>query len=198
MRAAIVVEAAGSTGQDRAAILDFAGGKLLVVADGAGGTSGGAEAAQAVVDRVGALQHVPDGEWAGLLGHLDAELCAMPQCGETTAVLAFMTGATIVGASVGDCGAWMLAFGEWLDLLEGQRRKPLLGSGSAVPVGFGPYPMGDRVILGTDGLFKYVDSKRIGELASLDPFDLALEKLLAAARLASCRLQDDVAIILAG
>jgi serine/threonine protein phosphatase PrpC len=198
VEAAVLVEAAGDAGQDRAAVFDFAGGKLVVIADGAGGISGGAEAAQAVVDRVRELTPTPELDWVGILRVLDAELSAMPKCGETTAVLVFMTEDTIVGASVGDCGAWMLAFGAWLDLLEDQRRKPLLGSGAAVPVGFGPHPMGDRVIIGTDGLFKYVDSPRIGALASLDPLDLAVEKLVDAARLGSGELQDDIAVVLAG
>jgi serine/threonine protein phosphatase PrpC len=178
--------------------LDFAGGKLVVVADGAGGTAGGAESAQAVVDRVRDLVPAADHDWIGLLSALDVELSALPRCGETTAVLAFITEDTIVGASVGDCGGWVLAFGAWLNLLEDQRRKPLLGTGAAVPVGFGPFPMGDRVIIGTDGLFKYVDSERIGELASIEPFERAVRELVNAARLPSGKLQDDVAVVLVG
>ena len=198
LQTAVLVEPAGVTGQDRAAVLDFAGGKLIVVADGAGGTSGGTEAAQAVVARAADLAPAPNLDWVEWLRALDNELSMMPRCGETTAVIAFISEDTIVGASVGDCGGWMLAFGAWLDLLENQRRKPLLGSGAALPVGFGPYPLGDRVLIGTDGLFKYVDSQRLGELASSNPFELALENLVNAARLASGKLQDDIAVVLAG
>jgi hypothetical protein len=105
----------------------------------------------------------------------------------------------IVGASVGDSGGWMYALGGiWLNLLERQRRKPHLGSGRATPVGFGPFPVGERVLLGSDGLFKYVDANRIGDVALTDPLERAARDLVDAARLVSGRLQDDVAVVLAG
>ncbi len=178
MEVAIRIEP-GSAGQDRAAAFPFAGGHLLVVADGAGGVAGGAEAAQAVVDALHALDATREHDWVQVLRTLDAHLSSATGMGETTAVVAFLKDDEIVGASVGDSGGWML-MGTWLDLLENQRRKPLLGTGEAVPVAFGPFPMGERVLLGSDGLFKYVEAERIGRLASNTSLESAASELIAA------------------
>ena len=197
MEVAIRLEAAGTTGQDRVAAFSFAGGHLLVVADGAGGVSGGAEAAQFVIDAMRALDPTREHDWVQVLGRLDTQLSSRAGPGETTVVVVFLTDEEIVGASVGDSGGWMLA-GIWLNLLEDQRRKPLLGTGAAVPIGFGPFPMGERVLLGSDGLFKYVDAERIGRLASNSSLESAASELVKAARLPSGRLQDDIAVVIAG
>jgi PPM family protein phosphatase len=198
MDVAILVESAGAIGDDRAGAFDFAGGQLLVVADGAGGTSGGAAAAQAVVDHLRDLSANVEQDWVEVLSRLDRHLSSSASFGETTAVVAFVTSERIVGASVGDSVGWMFALGIWLNLVEDQRRKPLLGSGSAVPIGFGPFPIGDRVLLGSDGLFNYVDAARLGELALLDPVDRAARELTRAARLPSGNLRDDVSVVIAG
>jgi serine/threonine protein phosphatase PrpC len=197
MDVAILVEAAGATRQDRADAFPFAGGHVLVVADGAGGIAGGADAAQFVIDTLRGLDPTRTHDWAEVLRQIDSRLSSGPRPGETTAVVAFVTGDQIVGASVGDSGGWMLA-GIWLNLLEDQRRKPLLGTGRAVPVGFGPFPLGERVLLGSDGLFKYVSAERIGELASHPSLERAASDLVRAARLPSGALQDDIAVVIAG
>lgn len=198
MEVAIHIEPQAAAGDDRAAAFDFAGGKLLVVADGAGGLSGGAAAAQAVVDYFRNLTSTVEPDWTGVLMQLDRYLASSASFGETTAVVAHVTPRHVVGASVGDSGGWMFAVGIWLNLLEDQKRKPLIGSGKAVPVGFGPFPAGDRLLLGSDGLFKYVDADRIGELALLDPMDRAVLELVQAARLPSGKLQDDITVVIAG
>jgi serine/threonine protein phosphatase PrpC len=126
-----------------------------------------------------------------LLGRLDRELEGV---GETTAVVAVATRDQVFGASVGDSEAWMVGSGVVV-LTQGQQRKPLLGSEAAVPVGFGPTVRKGRLVIGTDGLFKYVSSERIRELASSgNPHGMA-EALVDAARLPSRALQDDVAVV---
>ncbi len=50
--------------------------------------------------------------------------------GEAAAVVALVTKGMIVGASVGDSEAWLLARGGVVRLTSNQRRKPLLGSGA--------------------------------------------------------------------
>jgi PPM family protein phosphatase len=195
---AIQLHAAGNVGQDRAAAFEFGEGQLMVVADGAGGVAGGGEAADAVVAWLRRLEPTVKHDWVHVLRAIDIHLASVPVVGETTAVVALVTEEEIVGASVGDSGGWMLVLGTWLNLLEDQQRKPLLGTGAAVPVGFGPFPTGDRVLLGSDGLFKYVDAERIGQIASGSSLECAARELVQAARLTSGNLQDDIAVVIAG
>jgi len=103
-----------------------------------------------------------------------------------------------MGASVGDSGAWLLTPPDFVDLTEDQNRKPLLGSGLAKPVAFGPYSISGRLLVASDGLFKYVACERIRELATTLPLASTAGALVDAARLPSGALQDDVAVIVAG
>jgi serine/threonine protein phosphatase PrpC len=176
-------------------VAPFAEGQLLIVADGAGGTSGGDRAAEEVIAQVRRLDPASTWDWVEVLRRIDRTIHDHGS-GETTAVIVFVTDREVRGASVGDSGAWMLA-GSWLDLLEARRRKPLLGTGNAVPVGFGPFPMGERLLLGTDGLFKYVNAEHIDLIASRASLEKAAADLIDAARLPSGALQDDIAVILA-
>jgi hypothetical protein len=104
----------------------------------------------------------------------------------------------VFGASVGDSSAWLLAAAGVTDLTQYQKSKPLLGSGNATPIGFGPLPCVGRVLVASDGLFKYVPYDRIRNLASTLPLADVPATLVAAARLRSGTLQDDVAVIVAG
>lgn len=85
-----------------------------------------------------------------------------------------------------------------VDLTRDQKRKPLLGSGNAIPIGFGPLACVSRLLLGSDGLFEYVPHERIRDLSNSLPLANAAAALVDAARLPSGALQDDVAVIVAG
>ena len=169
-------------------------GHLLVLADGAGGTSGGAAAADAVLAHARSASPTTSSDCGRLLGALDQ---ALTDIGETTAILLVVSGGQVFGASVGDSAAWLFDPPVALDLTENQTAKPLLGSGRATPVTFGPFPFRGRVVLGSDGLFKYVRLDRIRDIASTFPLDDVPDQLVAAARLPSGGLQDDIAIIVA-
>jgi hypothetical protein len=73
---AIQVVAAHSVGDDRALACFWQGGHLLVVADGAGGTSGGAEAAATVVATAPSLPLASPHDCTGSLKRLDHQLTA--------------------------------------------------------------------------------------------------------------------------
>ncbi|MCY0999226.1 hypothetical protein OWM54_19000 [Myxococcus sp. MISCRS1] len=84
---------------------------VLVVADGAGNSRRGAEAAEVVLRGVrdavasgAGLDHAET--WRAVLERCDAELVSSGQGGETTAVVACVTSRCVVGASVGtrSCG----------------------------------------------------------------------------------------------
>ena len=190
---AMTVVSSGRSAQDRVAVFVRGEDLVAVVADGAGGTSGGAEAAALVVDHVrrvveGDANLREPGLWRRVL--LDASLAA-EAVGQSTAVVI----GPGQGASVGDSEAWLIKSDRMIDLTEGQPRKPLLGGGFAEPAIFAVnVSVGDVLLLATDGLFKYVNRERICELARRQP--LSPEGLVQAARLPSGGLQDDVGIVL--
>ena len=49
-------------------------------------------------------------------------------------VVVEVVGSILLGASIGDSGAWLIDGSRIVDLTANQRRKPLLGSGYAHPV----------------------------------------------------------------
>src|SRR5262249_31168151 len=87
-------------------VVRFPDGALIVVADGAGGTRGGAAAAEATIK---GAREAASGLMAGeidaaaLLGELDHLIRATD--GQSTAVIAIVGIGGIFGASVGDSGA---------------------------------------------------------------------------------------------
>jgi hypothetical protein len=85
-----------------------------------------------------------------------------------------------------------------VDLTRGQQRKPLLGSGRARPTTFGPVDLQGRLLLATDGLLKYVLRDAIAAAALLPDVAHAADQLVAAARMPSGALQDDIGLALAG
>src|SRR6267378_7736671 len=153
-------------GQDRVAIVRVRGGYVVAVADGAGGLGGGAKAADRALRDVAAhartdLVQEPQA-WTSLLEGTDAALASAG--GQCAIVLASVIGTRIVGASVGDCGAWLVD-DTTTDLTAKQFRKPLLGSGasSAVPFEAELNP-GATLLLASDGLLKHAPHERISSL----------------------------------
>jgi serine/threonine protein phosphatase PrpC len=196
VRAATKIES-GGRGEDRLVVERNGDQLLIVVADGAGGTGGGAAAAQAVCDAAVASwrEDSSPNPWDARLKAIDAWLVGAASGGQTTMVVAEVVDGRVRGASVGDSAAWMLTRNDIRDLTADQVRKPLQGTGAAVPTAF-EAPLQDRLLIGSDGLFKYVRPERIVELASHPVLDEAVAGLVDAARLKNGRLQDDVAVVL--
>ena len=187
----------GTAGQDRADVIPIDKGIVLVVADGAGGMGGGAEAAEHVIE---AVRHtfttsLSVGDAVHVLRAVDRDL-ASKGGGQTTAVVVMVSPLLILGASVGDSGAWLVRERGVIDLTRNQTRKPLLGSGSAVPVSFRrDEALDGTLIVASDGLFKYGKSERLCEAARNPQLEIVPASLVDAVRLPSGNLQDDVAII---
>jgi hypothetical protein len=120
-RFAHVVEVVGARGegQDRARVFETDDGIVIALADGAGGTANGATAAEAIIDAVGAAG--PGVDWSMLLTDLDEDGKRMGG-GQSTAVILSIAASGIVGASVGDSGAWSIRGSDVIDLTEGQTR----------------------------------------------------------------------------
>lgn len=186
-------EARRGYGEDRIGVVECSGHNVIVVADGAGGVVGGADAAEFVCSSaIGNVESLP--AW---LAQVDAAL-TMRGAGLAAAVaLSITDDGAIHGASVGDCEAWIFDQGKAVDLTAGQSRKPLLGDGGAEPVGFtARLEVGAALIIASDGLWKYVGHARIVEAAAMRPLGSAAEALVDGARLRSGSLQDDIAFVI--
>jgi serine/threonine protein phosphatase PrpC len=186
------------SGQDRATAIPAAGGYLVALADGAGGTGNGAVAAECLIAFVTKLsQEAASTDWFDALCAFDDELSARPMSGQTTGIVAFVGSERVIGASVGDSSAWLISLsGQTTDLTARQRRKPLLGSGEALPVQFEAERLGNRVLLGSDGLFKYAPVDRICALATRATVAEAANALADCVRLPSGAFHDDVAVVI--
>jgi len=172
---------------------------LIVVADGAGGTGRGADAAAMTCELARAafaLGAMSAETWAGTLSAIDAELTRAAQGGQSTAVVLEIDHDLLRGASVGDSAAWAIDSFGCVDLTSRQQRKPLLGTGMAAPTAFGPTTMPQRLLVASDGLMKYCPRADIDRLARIGALEEAIAALVARARLRSGGFQDDVAVVL--
>ncbi len=192
------VEGRGDNCQDRVAVIPLGGRLVVIVADGAGGTSGGAEAAQAVVDHlrlaVDAGRELNVRGLRQLLLEISLEL---ENRGQTTAVVLVIDRHQVVGASIGDSGAWLVEPGAWKDLTHGQPRKPLLGGGFAEPFTFASPSVDATLLLATDGVLKYADGEGVRAVLRNEGLSAAqcCQSLIDAARLPNGRLQDDAGVV---
>lgn len=186
----LVIPARGP-GQDRAAVREADERIVIVLADGAGGTGAGGEAAQAIVD--GVLAATTD-DWSQLLVQLDRDLARLG--GQSTAVVLSLGGTGIGGASVGDSGAWLIRDGDVEDLTADKQRKPLVGGGCRpVAVRAGALA-GGTLLVASDGLLKYAKRADVIRICGGDDLADIARTLIDLVRLPSGKLQDDVAIVL--
>jgi PPM family protein phosphatase len=172
-------------------------GYLLALADGVGNSGAGATAAEYVVAALTKLAPAAGStDWFEALCALDDELSLRGSGGQTTGVVASGDSSRIVGASLGDSCAWLISpAGEMTDLTARQRRRPLLGSGEALPVQFEAELTGGRLLLASDGLVKYATVERICALAIQGTVSEAANAVANSVRLPSGALQDDVAVV---
>jgi len=201
LQVASVVRGAQAQGQDRADVLQSAEGLVIVVADGAGGIIGGGEAADAVLAAFRMLPPTRDaitkyGFGARELLALDEMMYDDPQCGQAAAVAVAIGHGMVVGASVGDSQAWLIDQTGHASLTAGQARTPFLGSGGAVPRAFKTDAVQARLLVATDGLFRYAAAEDICEAARTGRVEDAAGALIELAQLPSGELMDDVAVVL--
>ncbi|MDI3285786.1 protein phosphatase 2C domain-containing protein [Polyangium sp. 15x6] len=172
----------------------------LVVADGAGGLSGGALAARWAAEAASALgaeEELTPAAWCERLSRLDREMEADSKCGETTLVVVQVSGNELWGASIGDSGALLVEAGQVVELTAMQKHKPLLGSGACTPTRIERRSLSGRLLLASDGLLKYLPRPKLSEVALAGDVRSAVEALVEAVKLPSGNFHDDVAVILA-
>jgi len=196
----VLLSVAGNPENQDCGLVVTAGSRtVLCVADGAGGLSGGTEAAVMAAEFV--RQHAPRlasaGDCANLLQRADAAIAKDIAAGETTLITVVIDSTEIFGASVGDSGAWFIPpTGQWIDLSGRQQRKPFVGSGSARSVPFQRGGDAGLLLLATDGLLKYTSAERIVEICRHNAPDVAAQKLIELVKYPSGRFPDDVTVIL--
>lgn len=188
--------------EDSVALFKSNGWVVAVVADGAGGTSGGQAASQAVValvaDAIEAGRAPGRAEiWYQVLTEAGTKLTDF-ELGQSTAVVVATNGSGIVGASVGDSEAWLIRGDSLIDLTKDQEKKPLLGGGPVEPTAFAEslWP-GDVLLLATDGLVKYAPAERLAALARKRmPVSACSDAMVDLVRRPDGGLQDDLALVL--
>jgi PPM family protein phosphatase len=196
VRVSQIVEAADGPCQDRLLILPAGDRMIFAVADGAGGISGGAEAAELAIKVITleAATLTSRDECMQMIEDIDQAILGDEAAGETTCAIAVVGPDGIFGASVGDSGIWILGETEMDNLTQGQSVKPFLGSGAAVPAGFERAQWDGTLLIATDGLLKYTSREMISTAVTHEPFEKLPEALLRLVRYPSGTLPDDVAI----
>ncbi len=180
--------------QDRVEILRFGDKSVIILADGVGGRSGGAEAAEFVirVARIVAIKLSSSDDCLSFLRELDQEIFRSDVCGETTGVIVVVSSREIFGANVGDSAAWLFTPDGKMEL--SYIRKPYLGTGVAVPHQFARKSGPGTIVVASDGLWKYTSLELIEQkVRTTNPDRLATE-LGALVRLRSGTFPDDIGI----
>ena len=180
-----------ASSEDRAEVFAHGDDTVIVVADGAGGVSGGGDASDLFVDAIRAAVGRSELDLVAVFGAVDRVL-ASRDAGETTAIVVVIGPRGLSGVSVGDSEAWVVTSHAVDDLTASQTRSRL-GSGRAEPVAFTRATLDGTLVVGTDGLFKYASIDAIARAARETGSANAMIDLV---RLRSGALPDDVAVVL--
>jgi serine/threonine protein phosphatase PrpC len=186
--------------EDRTLVLRVGDDWIICVADGTGGASGAALAAEMFVAGVrraaeerGLEIRAPDA-FVALMEDLDHEIKCHPIASETTGIALTVTPTSIAGASVGDSRAWLFTADSAVELTADQVRKPRLGTGGALPRWFTMKAEGTLVV-GTDGLFDNLPIADVAAIARTELPAAAAEALVRQLRARFRALPDDVAVV---
>lgn len=179
--------------EDRVTVIERDDGVVIAVADGAGGIGAGDQAAEAVIREITAVASLAHDEnaWCGILRQIDCRVGV----GESTCVVVACSEHGLVGATVGDSQAWLIRNGELRDLSANRVRKPLLGSGAAVPIGFSHSSTEGLLLVATDGFCNYVKRDQLMKDIPWIDFQVLPRKLVEMVRLPSGELWDDIGIV---
>lgn len=198
---ATAAAAAGRRSQDRAEVFEHEGTLIVVVADGAGGLAGGAEASDAVADAVRARASVRPFDpydihaWSELLTTVDGDLARSAAGGETTAIVAIVGSYGVMGVSVGDSEAWVV--GPRGDCLTERQDRARVGSRRCRPTTFHRSRLEGVLVVGTDGLFKHARGETIVTSCAGEDVATIADRLVELPRLPSRAYPDDVAVVVA-
>ena len=177
---------------------------LCFMADGQGGQAGGGQAARLACHTASSLastftpKDLQDPRtWATILQQVDEAVRVDPTAGYTTFVGLCVSHERVVGASSGDSAAMLICENSVTQLTSGQRKNPPVGCGEAEAVSFAASVNAPwRLLVMTDGVWKYVGWKRITELVRYERGASLVDKLQQVARLpGSGQFQDDFTVV---
>jgi serine/threonine protein phosphatase PrpC len=196
----ISIEQALSQGHDRAEVFEFKYGTGILLADGAGSSKQAYLAAEQFISLAkDSLLNQPfsdDPLWLEqIFRQIDIQIAKKCGGNETTGICSVIHNNQILGASVGDSKCWLFNQTYDYELTQLQYRKPLLGTGSAIPVGFGPMELNGSIVVGSDGLFNYISIDNIKAVITQNKTNLT-ELLINNVRLPSGQLQDDCSVVI--
>lgn len=143
--------------------------RLAVVA---GGTEAGAgDAAETAIRVVRAARFIPvlcrePRFWTDLLASADAYLCTSAGRGTCSLTVAAVVEDQVVGASVGDVGAWLFTPTGAIELTGAADGDARLGSARAEPVAFGPVPFAGALLLASAALWRTAATSRLAEVVA--------------------------------
>jgi len=180
--------------QDRLEIVEFGDKAAFILADGSGGRSGAAQAAELFVrsmrEKSGNLASSQD--CLRLLCEPDQKIAQAIDCGETTGVITIVSSGKIYGANVGDSAAWLFAQDGKEEL--SRVRKPYLGAGVAAPHQFGREFKDGALVVASDGLWKYTSLELIEQKVRTGNAESLAKELADLVRLRSGTFPDDIAV----
>lgn len=133
--------------------------------------------------------------WEEELRRLDRRLHLTPDAGKVFGIAATLDGGGVVGASLGDCAAWLIGDATW-QVTRMQHRLTFLGTGDARPIGFGPSAVDEVLFAGTHSLFEQIPAMEIAEIvrdSSEDAPNAIVRRLRA---LGLGRLNSDVGFLI--
>lgn len=195
---AIAAASARAASDDRVAVIERGAALVVVVADGAGGRPGGADAS-AAVEKAVRDACVAGGDpfdvraWSALLREIDGAL-AKKMVGESTAIVLAVEEGVVAGVSVGDSEAWLVR-GDEVERLTAKQGRARIGSGRTAPVPFFAR-MGERtLVVASDGLFGHASREAIVAAVATRPVAGIAQRLLHVARLASGAYADDTSTV---
>jgi hypothetical protein len=184
--------------------LDDREGYTCAVADGQGGRSGGARAAElacrtcqeiAATYQIGKLQS-PE-VWTDVIRKADNAVSIDPDAGYTTLIVFGVTHEWMSGASCGDSAVVLHDPQRHGEILTARQFKnPPVGSGAAVAVPFFVQLMSPWTLLAmSDGVWKYSGWESILNLDPVARVEEIVATSLARARLRNGKLQDDFTLV---
>lgn len=181
----------GGRNEDRLLVERVGGRTIAIVCDGAGNSGKGGQAADLAIAELARCAKEGFVDWRRALLAVDQLLLKEVPGGETTCVAVRVTDSgECVGASVGDSGAWMLPASRPPEDLTRLQHRACLGTGQSNPVLFKAQLMG-RLVLGTDGLFKYTRLEDLRARAAR-----GVDSLVEGVRLPGGTFHDDVAVVI--